>query len=58
MKEIPKGKPIFLDKTDIDIIRESIAKVVADKELFKKVLINSGMYDENLKLIKSTTDPK
>jgi hypothetical protein len=52
MKENPKGKPFPPDKTDIDIIRESIAKVVADKELFKKVLINSGIYDEQLKLIK------
>ncbi len=57
MKEITP-KPVPPDKTDVEIIRESIAKVVADKELFKKVLINSGMYDENLKLIKSITDPK
>jgi hypothetical protein len=39
-------------KTDIEIILESIAIVIADKERLKKVLIASGIYDKDLKLIK------
>jgi len=37
-------------KTDIDIIRERLAVVIADKELFREALIKSGVYDSNLKL--------
>lgn len=39
-------------KTDIEIILESIAIVIADKERLKRVLIDSGIYDKDLKLIK------
>jgi hypothetical protein len=40
-------------KTDVEIIMESIAIIVSDKERFKKVLIATGIYDNNLRLIKS-----
>ena len=38
-------------KTDVEIIMESIAIIVSDKERFKKVLIATGIYDNNLRLI-------
>lgn len=40
-------------KTDCEIILESIKIVVADKERFKRVLIATGLYDQDLKLIKT-----
>jgi len=40
-------------KTDVETIRESINIVVSNKELFKKILISSGIYDKDLKLIKT-----
>jgi hypothetical protein len=43
-------------KTDCEIILESIKIVVADKERFKRVLINTGIYDKDLKLIKTDKD--
>lgn len=42
---IPRRK-----RSDIEIIRESLAAVMADKDLFKQTLIESGVYDKNLKL--------
>jgi hypothetical protein len=40
-------------KSDVDIIRERLSAVMADKELFKQTLIASGVYDTNLKLTKA-----
>jgi hypothetical protein len=37
-------------KSDVEIIRERLAAVMADKDLFKQTLIASGVYDKNLKL--------
>ncbi len=46
----------MVKKTDCEIILESIKIVVADKERFKRVLINTGIYDKDLKLIKTDKD--
>jgi hypothetical protein len=37
-------------RSDVEIIRERLAEVMADKELFRQTLIKSGVYDDNLKL--------
>lgn len=37
-------------RSDVEIIRERLAAVMADKDLFKQTLIKSGVYDNNLKL--------
>lgn len=37
-------------RSDVEIIRERLAAVMADKDLFKQTLIASGVYDKNLKL--------
>lgn len=37
-------------KSDVEMIRERLAAVMADKDLFKQTLIASGVYDKNLKL--------
>lgn len=40
-------------RSDVEIIRERLAAVMADKDLFKQTLIASGVYDKNLKLTAS-----
>lgn len=40
-------------RSDIDIIKTSITTVMANKELLKRTLIESGVYDKNLKLTAS-----
>jgi hypothetical protein len=37
-------------RSDIEIIKTSITTVMADRELLKRTLIESGVYDKNLKL--------
>lgn len=37
-------------RSDVEIIRDSLATVMADKDLFRQTLIKSGVYDSNLKL--------
>lgn len=37
-------------RSDIEIIKASITTIMSDKELLKKTLIKSGVYDNDLKL--------